>query len=118
MTNLNKIERAVLEVMIERNPTESAALRAQLRSATVDSRTNTGAGFYSYFRVASSNALVSVRVIDDVFANIDGLDNPVVFVLFTKDGYIQMLEGATIEESSKDIDFSQVEFEIHDAKQK
>ena len=52
------------------------------------------------------------RSIGNVFAKIDGMQNPMTFLLFMKNGLIDTLEGAAIDEGTANIDFSIARFEI------
>ena len=111
---LTRLEQAVLQAIYARYPTERAALEAQLAAATVRSRKNTGAGFYTYFdvnRIAAAAAQCE-RVIGNVSVKIEGFEDPMVFVLFIEDGYANCLEGAAIRDDTAQTDFGAVEFEI------
>jgi hypothetical protein len=109
---LNKLEKAVLEEMITRNPVDAAALNLQVKRAAVSRRENTGAGFYTYFELLDFHEVITNRIISDVYGKIDKLINPMIFVLFTESGHIKMLEGAATAENTTSIDFSKVSFEI------
>lgn len=108
-----ELEKALLETMCQRaSPAESAVLEEQLKQVTVQQRENTGVGFYTQLQVGPVAGKTKNRVVGNVFANVAGLQNPMTFLLFTKDGVVDFLEGATTEESTTNIDFSQVKFEI------
>ena len=110
---LNELEKSVLRVMCEREPADHNFLELQLQSVKVQSRENTGAGFFTTLRAnPDSPSLVRDKVIGDVIAKVDGLQNPMVFLLFTRNGYVDQLEGAAIEDSTVNVDFSHAKFEI------
>jgi hypothetical protein len=112
--NTTPLEKAVLEAMCDRTPNEADALRSQIETTTVLDRTNTGVGFYTKLKPTNSDKLLTNRVIGGVFANVAGLDNPVAFLLFTKDGHVDLLEGAATDESTATIDFAVARFVICD----
>ena len=112
MAYLNELENAVLQAMCEREDSYPVALRSQIKSAEVASRQNTGAGFYTCLKLDQSLALLEQKVFDNVFAKISGLNNPMTFVLFVRDGKIDTLEGASVEDNTTDIDFETVRFKI------
>jgi hypothetical protein len=108
------LERAILEAICERNPSDRAALDAQLSSAIVRNRENTGAGFFIYLDV---NRDASARITGDQKrsgpeANVAGLQRGMGFILWFDDGYASSLEGYSYEESTKAIDFGAVQFEV------
>ncbi|WP_304170096.1 hypothetical protein [Phenylobacterium aquaticum] len=92
--NLNGLETDVLQLLIEAHPDQADLLRAQLGQSTVTSRRWTGAGFFLNFRVQAAERFEPPRFeLNDVYAEIDGLDNGAGFVLFIRDGKIDFLEG-------------------------
>ena len=112
MSSLNDLEKAVLEKMLRRVPAELAALEEQVRGASALSRNNTGAGFYTKLQPKGNTKRVEVKFIGGVFADIKGLNHPMTFVLFIRDGAVDTLEGAATDESTVGIDFSNVRFEL------
>lgn len=112
--SLTPIERAVLRAICERHLTDRTALEAQLSTAVVLSRKNTGAGFYSYFTVerASSPAISGERLRKGPAARVVGLEHGMGFILWLKDGYADCLEGYCYDENTTGIAFEQVGFEI------
>lgn len=114
MMNITPLERAVLEAMCIRMPGEADALRSQMGTAVVLNRTNTGVGFYTTFEPRYPKQPLTNRVIGDVFARVTGLANPVSFLLFTKDGRIDFLEGAATDEGTTKINFAVAPFAICD----
>jgi hypothetical protein len=110
---LNNLEKAVFQVIRASRPEVALALDEQLEGIVVSSRENTNTGFFTTMRPLHTQALIKQpRVIGNVFAKIEGMQNPMTFTLFIKDGVIDTLEGASIEESTADIDFSIAKFEI------
>ncbi|UGY14038.1 hypothetical protein [Bradyrhizobium septentrionale] len=113
MSSLNSLERAVLERILRDTPGDLAPiLRAQIDGATVVGRKNTGAGFFTELKVESAVGRMSERVIEDVWADIEGFDVPMTFLVFLREGIIRTLEGAAINEDATDVDFSRVGFAI------
>jgi hypothetical protein len=110
---LNNLERAVLQVICASRPEIAPALDEQLENIEVSARENTNAGFFTTMRpTRTKTPIKEPRVIGNVFAKIAGMQNPMTFALFIKDGLIDALEGAAIDESTADIDFSIAKFEI------
>lgn len=112
MMHLSKLEESVLETMSLQAGNDRGALHAQIATATVQSPDNTGVGFYTKLKPDPSAQPIHARTIGNVFANIDSLKNPMTFVLFIKDGLVDLLEGATTEEITGDIDFANVKFHL------
>ena len=116
MTNhrLTPLERAILEAICERNPSDRAALEAQFAAATVRSRENTGVGFFTHFAVERSSvpAIGGANPRGGPETKIDGLRNGMGFVLFLDEGYANFLEGYTYGESTAAINLATASFEI------
>lgn len=94
-------------------PEIALALDEQLRDVVVCSRENTGAGFFTIMRPANAKTLIpQTHAIGNIFAKLAGMREPMTFVLFIKDGIIDTLEGASIDESTLAVDFSVVKFEM------
>ena len=111
MLSLSRLEKAVLEKMLSLAASDCLPLSQQLDGAAVVSRQNTGAGFYARLEPSDRSALIKSRTIGGVFARISGLTNPMTFVLFIKNGLIEMLEGASVDDDTSGIDFTSVRFE-------
>jgi hypothetical protein len=110
---LNELEKAVLEQMLRQaSGNLLPLLTEQIEGASVVGRKNTGAGFFSALKVEQVSKPIEAKVIQDVWADIEGFDQPMLFLLFLRDGVIHTLEGATIDDSTVDIDFSNVRFVI------
>jgi hypothetical protein len=112
MMKLNKLEKAILVVMTARNLDNTNALKLQVTDLVVSRRDNTGAGFFTYFRPTHREKVIKNRPIGNIFAKIEGLNNPMTFILFFEHGDIKMLEGAATLEDTTLIDFSNVCFDI------
>jgi hypothetical protein len=114
MMPLNKLEEGILWEICRRAPTGTTpALEAQLKVVTVLRRQNTGAGFFT--DLSTDHALAPIdgaRVIGSVWAKVGEFKQPMIFLIFLRDGFIHMLEGATTDDSTVDIDFSKLEFEV------
>jgi hypothetical protein len=110
---LNSLERAVLHQIGAATPEIAMALNEQLEGVVVSKRENTNAGFFTTLQTRNVKTTIKqARAIGNVFARIEGLQNPMTFVLFIKDGLIDMLEGAAIDENTSEINFSTVRFEV------
>jgi hypothetical protein len=120
ISSFNKLEGAVLQAIGEQiagDPEavasgDARAFQLQLSSVTVRGRRNTGAGFFTELEAAPSGEPIKARTLGNVSAAISGLQDPMTFVLFTKDGFLSCLEGATIRDNTVDTDFSAVLFDI------
>jgi hypothetical protein len=110
MIPLNSLERAVLQAMCRKAPNSN--LEAQLKNVTALSRKNTGAGFLTKLHPDRTAEMIKDRVIGEVAAQISQFKEPMVFVLFMKDGYPDLLEGASIDDSTVGINFNDVDFKI------
>lgn len=108
------LERAILTAICEMYLAERAAIEAQLSSASLLSRTNTGAGFYTRFAVdrASSNAIGGERFRDGPEMKLDGLEHGLGCILWLKEGYADCLEAYSYEESTIGIALETTGFEI------
>jgi hypothetical protein len=51
--------------------------------------------------------VVSDRVIGHLWAQVEGMEGPMNFLVFMEDGFADMLEGAGIDDDVSDLDFSQ-----------
>lgn len=108
-----ELEKAVLHTICQRAPLEIAeSLRAQIRSGSVLSRENTGAGFFTYLQTSCDAVKINDQVLGGVFANVDGLQNPISCILFIKGGRLHLLEGAATEDITTLINFEEEKFHI------
>jgi hypothetical protein len=95
---ISKLERAVMEMLLWGDHPVLQLLRLQFQRATLEQREFTGVGFFTHFaippdvpRVASPRSFE----LDDVHADIPGLEHGADFILFIRDGAIDFLEGFT-----------------------
>lgn len=112
--DLTALEAAVLAAISDQLEAEDAArLRAQVSSATVGSRENTGAGFFTDFDLqkAPELALNTDTTNCNVEAVVDALQYGMGFILFLENGYIHLLEGyAHGDESTESLDLTALKF--------
>lgn len=113
-SSLTPLEQAVLRAICDKHPADQAALEAQLATVTVLRRENTGAGFYTYLSVDqnSTAALSGDRLRHGPAVKVDGLKNGMGFILWLKQGYTDHLEGFSYDESTTNIAFDTVLFEV------
>jgi hypothetical protein len=108
------LERAVLRWICERHPLDQALLESQLLTATVISRENTGAGFYTQISAerGSVASFGGERLRNGPTVAVDGLENGMGFILWLKEGFADCLEGYCYNESTTGIDFDRVGFNL------
>jgi hypothetical protein len=108
------LERAVLAAICKMHTTDTAALEAQLSTATLLSRENTGGGFFTHFAVdrASSGVIEGMRLRNGPEGKIDGLEHGMGFILWLKQGYADCLEGYSYAENTTGIALESAGFEI------
>ena len=113
-SSFTPLEHGVLNAICEMHLEDRPALEAQLLTATVRSRENTGAGFFTTFDVerASSAAIRGERLRNGPEARIDGLEHGMGFILWLKEGYAECLEGYANAGSTVGIDLERTGFEI------
>lgn len=98
--DLEPLEQAVLNKLLDGDHPALVALRRQLTGLTVKSRERTGAGFFTGFSVAKTvtPAPVAKLRFGDVQATISGLRHGAGFLLYVDGGLLTMLEGYSYEE--------------------
>jgi len=108
------LERAVLDATCRMHLADKPALEAQVASATVVSRENTGAGFYTDFTVThdSSMAVSGERLRNGPSAKVEGLKYGMGFILWLTDGFANCIEGYSYDESTAEIAFEKAPFEV------
>lgn len=114
-SNFTPLEQAALRgICEEAGSGERASLEAQLSTARVHSRENTGAGFFTRFDVerAGIAPLCGPRLRNGPDAQIAGLERGMGFILWLKEGYADCLEGYDYEGNTSGIDFERVDFEM------
>jgi hypothetical protein len=98
---LSPLEKAVLEMMLEKPNEYIEVIRQQLAHAQVGRREFTGAGFFTHFIVPSDAAVrrdLPNMEIGNVAVEFPSIQHGAGFVLFIRDGVITMLEGFTYDE--------------------
>lgn len=101
------LEQAVLSAICEENPNDRAAMEAQLATATLKTRENTGVGFFTYFDVQKIGItpIGRRRLRDGPNAKIKGLQRGMGFILWFKEGYAYA-------DSTTEVDWQSVSFEL------
>ncbi len=105
MNELTKLEECVLKMLLDGDDEILASLRKQLHSASVTERDLSGVGFFTTLHVAHTDA---ARATDksfkfgDVHADISGLECGAGFLLYVRDGVLEMLEAYTYDEQWPD----------------
>jgi hypothetical protein len=105
-SKLTPLESEVLRWLLAGEDSVLAALREQFTLASVLSRSLTGHGFYLEFTVPTSVTKLHERFrvkpdfcFGDVKASIDSLEHGAGFLLWVKDGILDLLEGYTYGET-------------------
>ena len=113
-SSFTPLEHAVLNAICELHLADRHILEEQLLTATVRSRENTGAGFYTRFHVqrGSIAPIGGERLRNGPAARVDGLHHGMGFILWLKEGYAECLEGYAYAESTVGLDLGQTGFEI------
>jgi hypothetical protein len=113
-SDFTPLERAVLVAICKMHLTDRAALEAQLSTAALISRENTGAGFFTYFTVdhSASKPIRGERLRNGPGAKIGGLEHGMGFVLWLEEGYADCLEGYCYTGSTTGIALETMKFEI------
>ena len=99
MDDLTKLERAVLDMLLAGGLPAAEMLRAHVRVGRVVERRMTGVGFFMTFAVPSDAPRGHGSFqLGDVLAKIEGLSHGAGFVLWVKNGALDILEGYTFDE--------------------
>jgi hypothetical protein len=100
---LDPLEIAVLQKMLDGEQPVLRALRRQLEGLSVVKRERTGAGVFTFLSPSPGSIPARFRTnslrIGDVHATIPGLVNGAGFVLYVENGLLKMLEAYSYEES-------------------
>lgn len=95
---LTPLEKAVLDVLLDKPGEPFDTIRQQLSHAVVSQRELTGVGFFTDI-VIPSDAPVRRDLMDEVIGHVSavlpGLQHGAGFLLFIRDGVVSMLEGYT-----------------------
>jgi hypothetical protein len=93
---LTPLEKAVLDLMLDRPGEPCSTLRKQLAHAVVAKREFSGVGFFTYFTIPADAPVrrdLAQAVIQDIVADIPGVEHGASFMLFIQDGVLSFLEG-------------------------
>jgi len=97
MSDLTRLEQAVMEKLLDGDNPLLQDLRKQFEEIESVERKFTGAGFFTKFRLAPNVRPLSKKSLTfgDVAATIPGLKNGAGFLLFVRGGVLDQLEGYT-----------------------
>jgi hypothetical protein len=100
MEGLNDLEQAVLDKILAGDHPVLATLRLQAKNARLVKRELTGVGFFCDLEVPPKHRLEGKTKfeIGGVHGKLDGLEHGAGFVLFVRDGRLDMLEGFSYDE--------------------
>lgn len=112
--DFTKLELAALRAIFSETPDLAAGLERQLAAASVTERENSGGGFFTTIRVPDDLPRVnSPKVLGlETHAHIQGMEHGLGFVLFMKDGALDMLEGYALAGSTAALDLTDLLFEV------
>lgn len=99
---LTSLEKAVLDMMLDKTGEQFEVIRQQLAHAQVGRREFSGVGFFTHFIVPSAAAVrrdLPNMEVDGVGAEFPSLQHGAGFLLFVRGGVITMLEGYTYDEA-------------------
>ncbi|GAB5486520.1 MAG: hypothetical protein Pars2KO_00900 [Parasphingorhabdus sp.] len=115
MDYLTKFERHALCAIFSETPEFASVLGQQLENASVVNRENTGGGFYTTVSIPIEiPSIKGPRLLsEETYAQVEGLEHGIGFVLFLENGYLHILEGyALAPEDTSSLDFSDLNFTI------
>jgi hypothetical protein len=101
-TMLTPLEKAVLDMLLEKHGEPFDTIRQQLAHASVTKREFTGAGFFTEFALPEHAPVrrdLPDATVGDVGAEVPGLQHGAGFLLFIRGGVVSMLEGYAYDES-------------------
>ena len=102
---LSPLEADVLDLIAEAHPDHAALILDQLGRSVIASRRRTGVGFFLNFSLEPAQLFDPPRFhMNDVYAELDGLEDGAGFVLFIREGRIDFLEGHSFGEDWPDIE--------------
>jgi len=99
---LSPLEKAVLDLMLDKPGEPFDTAREHLACAIVSERKFTGVGFFTHFAIPPDAPVrrdLPDATIGDVGAQFPTLENGAGFLLFIRGGVITMLEGYTYDEA-------------------
>src|SRR5271154_2912525 len=113
MSELREVDRKVLDFMLARPGTPCDELRAQLPYLSVRQFERSAMGFFTEFDVASGanplTATPNLEIGNDVVATSPEVEVGIGFLLFVRNGFIDMLEGFTLTSDDWTKDESQIQ---------
>mgnify|MGYP001438246314 CR=1 FL=1 len=115
MLQLTDLEREAISAILGETPEYLTLLKDQLQSIVVESRENSGGGFFTTISVSlqAPAAIVSSPLGLNVYASVDGMEHGLGMLLFFEHGRISLLEGYSVGgEDTTEIEFEQVAFEL------
>jgi hypothetical protein len=97
---LTALEAAVVQKLLAGDHPFLIALRTQAASAEVRDREMTGVGFYTALRVQPVPVIAGSGEyeLEDVLAELEGLDHGAGFILYVRNGVMDLLEGFSYDE--------------------
>lgn len=112
--SLTPLEKSVIAEIGRQHPECQETLECQLSTAEVIRRENTGVGFFTDLSVKRTCPALAEgeTVLGNVWVRIENFQNPMTFLIFVDDGYVKVLEGAAVGDSTFGIDLSRLEFKI------
>lgn len=102
---MTPLETTAMELLLAGGDPVLETLRRQLAAARVERRDRTAVGFFTHFALpenAPRLERVAEFVLDDVAAEIEGLERTARFLLFVKEGALGFLEGVAFGEGWPD----------------
>lgn len=116
MQKLTDLEREAIGAIIADNPEYQAVLTLQFHSAVVESRTNSGGGFYTALSMPASVPSVVLPggpLRTKTYASVAGLEYGLGFLLFFTNGQMDLLEGHSIGvEDTSNLNLERPEFAL------
>ncbi len=98
ISGLTDLERDVLLEILAAHPDPDSVLQDQFEHARIVSREMSGVGFFLKLATDSTRAFPADGEFTGTCADIPGLEHPVMFALFIREGRIDWLEGWTVVE--------------------
>jgi hypothetical protein len=96
-------ENEVIKMILDNNIDKMDILREQYKISQVLKRKFTGCGFFSTFIINDTEKKLQFEELNielSCLGEIEGVENGVGFILFIRDGYIDVLEGYTYGEET------------------
>lgn len=115
MMDFTRLERAVLEAIFDETPKLRAKLGDQLARATVVGREHDSGGFFTTIAVGPGAEAIDEpgQLGKRTHAHVEGLVHGLGFILFLKDGRLDLLEGyAVAPEDMTGLDLAETGFQL------